>query len=520
MPSFLRLHLEFREWKELFFRGTRAITYIVLALAVVPGAQGAPVHLVEEPPVKIVAVSSNITLVDFGRVAFGNLRITPPAHATGRITVHFGEAMQNGRINRKPPGSVRYARVEAVLDGVQPLVLAPPANQRNTLQPAAVLTPPEWGVVLPFRYVEIEGWPGDLQPDQLRRRAAYASNWDDEASAFHCSDEMLNRIWDLCKYSIKATTFASVYVDGDRERISYEADAYLDQLGQYYADGHTQMARDTFDRLLTHPTWPTEWASHMIFMAYADWMETGETNWLAPRYEALKSKLQMDRVGAGLFTSSPANIKSGDVVDWPTGERDGFVFTRVNTVENAFHLRALVLMADLARALGQNDDAKEFSARERAARAVFQEKLFDSVRGLYRDGEGTDHDSLHASLFPLAFGLVPAERRARVAQWLGARGMKCSVYAAQYLLEGLFENDEATQAIALMTATGDRSWRHMVESGTTITWEAWDQRYKSNQDWTHAWARRPQTCCHDSSSESSRWLPAGNARKSVRIPAR
>lgn len=28
-------------------------------------------------------------------------------------------------------------------------------------------------------------------------------------------------------------------------------------------------------------------------------------------------------------------------------------------------------------------------------------------------------------------------------------------------------------------------------SGTTITWEAWDQRYKPNQDWNHAWGAAP-----------------------------
>jgi hypothetical protein len=141
--------------------------------------------------------------------------------------------------------------------------------------------------------------------------------------------------------------------------------------------------------------------------------------------------------------------------------------------------------------LNQTTDADDYAARERTALAAFQEKLFDSARGLYRDGEGTDHCSLHANLFPLAFGLAPAEHRERIAHWLGERGMKCSVYAAQYLLEGLFENGESTQAVALMTAPGDRSWRHMLESGTTITWEAWDQRYKENQDWNHAWGAAP-----------------------------
>ena len=93
--------------------------------------------------------------------------------------------------------------------------------------------------------------------------------------------------------------------------------------------------------------------------------------------------------------------------------------------------------------------------------------------------------------FRLAFGLVPADQRPQVARWLVSRGMAGSVYAAQYLLEGLFENDEAAAALALITAPGDRSWRHMVDSGATITWEAWDQKYKPNQDWNHAWGAAP-----------------------------
>ena len=106
--------------------------------------------------------------------------------------------------------------------------------------------------------MEIEGWPGELRPDQIVRRAAFASNWDDDAASFESSDEMLNRVWELCRYSIKATTFAGVYVDGDRERIPYEADAYLNQISHYSADHDIQIARRTFDYLMKHGTWPTE----------------------------------------------------------------------------------------------------------------------------------------------------------------------------------------------------------------------------------------------------------------------
>ncbi len=467
---------------------------------------GAPVHLVDEAPVEIKTVAPGVLLVDFGRVAFGNLRLLPPADANGTLTVHFGEALVGDRINRKPPGTVRYAHTTATLAGAKPVVAAPPPDARNTRQlkgdekpdaygqftPPAVLTPADWGVVLPFRWVEIEGWSGELRPAHLRRQSAFATTWDDAAAAFHCSDEMMNRIWELSRYSIKATTFAGVYVDGDRERIPYEADAYLNQLSHYAVDRDGQMARDTFDWLMLHPTWPTEWASHLIFMVHADWMQTGDTAWLAPRYPALKAKLLLDRARAdGLLTSNAAQIKKGDLVDWPPAERDGFVFKPVNTVVNAFHLRSLALMADLARALGRDADAAEYTRRERATRAVFQEKLFDSAQGLYRDGEGTDHTSQHANLFPLAFGLVPAAHEASVTRWVAGRGMACSVYAAQYLFEGLFEHDAGRAALALVTAPNDRSWRHMVESGTTISWEAWDQKYKPNQDWNHAWGAAP-----------------------------
>jgi hypothetical protein len=462
-----------------------------VALMVAVGS-AAPVHLVDEAPVRISQVSPGVVLVDFGRVAFGNLRLTPPAGVNQEITVHFGEASAKGRVNRKPPGSVRYATAKLALSGGAPVVAAPPADKRNTQQPAAVLTPKEWGVVLPFRWVEIEGWPGELKPGDIKRQAAFAATWDDNAASFSSSDKTLDSIWELCRYSIKATTFAGVYVDGDRERIPYEADAYLNQLSHYATDHDVRMARDTFDRLMKHPTWPTEWASHMVFMAHADWMQTGDTEWLASRYEALKPKLLLERArGDGLLVSNAAQVKRDDIVDWPAAERDGYVFKPVNTVVNAFHLRSLTLMADLAEALGKEADAADYRSREAATRKAFQEKLFDAQRGVYRDGEGTDHASQHANLFPLAFGMVPEEHRPRVTSWVAERGMACSVYAAQYLLEGLFENDAGNAALGLITAAGDRSWKHMVESGTTITWEAWDQKYKPNQDWNHAWGAAP-----------------------------
>lgn len=473
------------------------IRIFITSLALVVSALAAPVQLVDEAPVSIKRINSNIILVDFGRVSFGNIQLTPPVDMSGTVTVHFGEDFKNGRINRLPLGTVRYAIAEARFNGTDKITVAPPADERNTQNdrpntPPAVRTPPECGVVLPFRWLEIEGWQGEMLPQSIIRKSAFASTWDDASASFESSDEMLNRIWELCRYSIKATTFAGVYVDGDRERIPYEADAYLNQLSHYFTDRDIAMARDTFDHLMKHPTWPTEWAFHMIFMAHADYMHTGDVEWLASRYESLKPKLLLERARAdGLLVSNAAQVKKNDIVDWPQGERDGYKHKPVNTVVNAFHIRSLQMMADLAKAAGKGGEAAKYASMAAKAHQSFQKVLFVPGKGAYRDGHGTEHMSQHASLFPLAFGLVPVEYQGAVVDHVQKRGMACSVYAAQYLMDGLFSCGAGNRALELIAAPTDRSWRHMVDSGATITWEAWDHKYKPNQDWNHAWGAAP-----------------------------
>lgn len=478
------------------------LAFLVVSVLGTLTVKAAPTHLVDEKPITISQVSSDVILVDFGWVAFGNIRLMPSAEAEGEITVHFGEDFVDGRINREPKGTVRYNTASVTLYGDKAVVAAPPVDKRNTelvstmryYHPPAILTPPEWGVIFPFRWVEIEGWKGELTADQIVRQAAFASTWNDDAATFESSDALLNRIWELCRYSIKATTFAGVYVDGDRERIPYEADAYLNQLSHYYTDDDKEMARDTINYLLLDGigTWPTEWAPHMVFMVFADWMHTGDLGWMSGRYQALKSKLLLHRKGEDhLIFSEEIDMKRTDIVDWPKNERDGYVFTPRNTVVNAFYLKALSQMAEMARIIGFEEEAKQYEADLEAGYTEFQKLLFDEVKGLYLDGIDTDHSSSHANLFPLAFGLVPEANREAMAEWLAARGMRCSVYAAQYLMEALFENGSDAEALDLILADNDRSWKHMVESGTTITWEAWDLKYKPNQDWNHAWGAAP-----------------------------
>jgi hypothetical protein len=330
------------------------------------------------------------------------------------------------------------------------------------------------------------------------RQIAVNYPFDDAQSSFASSDERLGRIYEFCKYSVKATSFAGVYVDGDRERIPYEADAYLNQLSHYCTDREFTLARYSHEYLMQHPTWPTEWKQHSVMMAWTDWMYTGNAESLERCYDALKTKKLLascarEKDGLLVTGGSEAPMASGlrDITDWPVGERDGFEFKPVNAVVNAFYCLNLRQMADIADALGKKADAEEFRAKAERATLSFQACFYDAARGRYVDGEGSAHTSLHANMLPLAFGLVPAAERARVAAFVASRDMACSVYGAQYLLEALFEAGLDEQALTLLTRSDTRGWLNMMRSGSTIALEAWDIKLKPNLDWNHAWGAAP-----------------------------
>ena len=50
---------------------------------------------------------------------------------------------------------------------------------------------------------------------------------------------------------------------------------------------------------------------------------------------------------------------------------------------------------------------------------------------------------------------------------------------------------EGDYALHLLTKDDIRSWRNMIRAGATITFEAWDNSFKPNQDWNHAWGAAP-----------------------------
>lgn len=446
-----------------------------------------PQEVVTISPKSVHSFSDGSWLIDFGRDAFGWLELTVDNPPPGRVmTLRVGEALKDGRVDMEPGGSIRAEEFSLTLEKDRTHYRIEMKPGALNLRPEAIKIPAEFGIVMPFRYVEITGLP-ETAPSVVQKRLQY--HFDEQVAAFRSSSTDLNTVWSFCRYSMLATSFAGYYVDGDRERIPYEADVTINQLSHYAVDREFSLARRSHEYLLHTPTWPTEWKQHSVIIAWQDYEATGDARSLARNYSILRDeKMHLNCARPdGLLDTHELR----DIVDWPLPERDNYEFVPVNTVVNAFHYRTLILMARIARALGKDTDAADWEARAAIVYRVFNERLFDITQGLYTDGEGSLHASLHANLFALAFGLVPEERKEVVVMYLKSRGMACSVYPAQFLLEALFEAREADYAIGLMTSHDLRSWLNMLAKGATITMEAWDQTFKPNQDWNHAWGAAP-----------------------------
>ena len=469
-------------------------------------------------PKRIIKLSDDSYFIDFGKDAFGTLILKLEPKVNDTIIVHLGEKLSGAnQIDRNPGGTIRYQKVLLpIKPGKTSYILVLPEDKRNT-GPSAIRLPDSVGVITPFRYCELENFHFDLESASIRQKT-YNYFFDDSMSSFTSSDTILNKIWDICKYSIKATSFAGLYIDGDRERIPYEADAFINQLGHYYADREYSLARLTNEYFINHPSWPTEWILQTVPMFYNDYMYTGNPESVKKYWEELKYKtLFLLAREDGLISSincsndimkklgfSNANERIRDIVDWPpsqkdtdwklateAGERDGYEMVKINTVVNAFYYHGLKLISELAGVLGKKEDSVYFQKLASGVIKTFNDKLLDKTSGIYVDGESSLHSSLHANMMALAFGLVPEEYKKTVIEFIKSRGMACSVYGAQYLLEALYNEGEEDYAFSLLTAESDRSWWNMIKTGSTITMEAWDMKYKPNSDWNHAWGAAP-----------------------------
>ena len=311
-------------------------------------------------------------------------------------------------------------------------------------------TPAEFGgEVAVFRYVEINHYYG---PATVRRIEFY-NDAPEDAAHFESSDDKLNQIWEFCKYSLLATSIFPCYLDGERERMPYEGDAYITQLGHFCCSNDYAIAENTIDHFIANGkfTWPTEWLLLTPALVRDFGLYSGKSDALTRWLPHLPQKAlpDMRRQDGLLVPKAPVR----DIVDWPEEARDGYEFGDTNFVPNAYRHDALKILAELT------DDNSYLIEAQQVRETLRKTMLKD---GLFVDNPASAHTSLHTALFALRFGLVEADEVAAHQAVLRAKGMACSVYGAQFLLEACFMNVLDDLGMRLLTDDGAHSWFNMM----------------------------------------------------------
>ena len=427
--------------------------------------------------------SNAAVLFDFGKTAYSQLEIELEANLEQTISVVLGEELKDGWLTLVPNAFRTFQMFTLVLKKGRHTykIEIPEYYPAYGKERPFFETPKECGgEILPFRYVQIGHFYGEIT---CRRTSFYADIYDNEAS-FICADYWMANLWDFCRYSLKATSIFPCFLDGERERMPYEADTYIAMLTYLVSSAHSKIAMDTLDYFMTNGqhTWPTEWHLFVPFLVKQYMLYTGDMEsvkrWLPYLPEKL---LPRHRNQDGLIVQQKNTIVR-DIVDWPELDRDNYEFGSPNFVPNA-------MLVASARTVAELTGDVSFSEYADKVRSVLRATMLKD--GLFVDNPESNHTSLHTAIFALAFNIAEKEDAPALLDFIRGKGMACSVYAAQFLLDACFQAGAEQYAIDLMRSEEKRSWMNMIRRGSTISMEAWDDEFKTNQDWNHAWGAAP-----------------------------
>lgn len=446
------------------------------------------------------------SLITLDKEIVGGLRLTLPAStmASGTVlTVKFGEELKDGHVKDMNTGN-NYTEYWTLTDGEQVIE--------------------SFGMKC-FRYVEISNLPLELSTDDVVG-VAYRQAFDETESSFTSSDELLNSIYALTKYSMQATN-QDIYTDSQsRERADNNSgDVYINLKTSHVVSNDYTLALHTVDYISDTDTSIMEYNVISIMCAWELYMYTGDFTLIEKNYDDFirkfggwNQKLRLDANGLYYVNYSDwaTRYECVDVlIDWFPMERDNYntMDSYYNTVVNTYQYKALTTLVDMAELLGKTDDAESYRTKAEALKSAIKKYFYDGDTGLFYDGITEDDTpvnsrnnggsldggkkSVPATLYPLLFGIIDKESAeyAEAVKAVADCGITGSVYGAQFLWELLYDAELGDEAYSLLvkkcnhTTDNDmRSYDHMINClGATITTEAWDVTHKNNMTFSHPW---------------------------------
>lgn len=434
-----------------------------------------PVAVIDEvPAVEIIRREDGAQIVDFGQNVVGWVRLRVRGERGTRILLRHAEMLD--RTTDAGPvlytDSLRDARCtdEFVLAG-------DPGGE--TFEPRFT--------VHGFRFCEVLGYPGRLQPDDVTAVVAHAAM--ERTGTFECSDPRLNRLHENIVWSQRGNFLALPTDCPNRdERMGWTGDmqvfAATAAFGFDIRGFMRKWLRDVRDAQLANGA-VTHVAPDMFTRTGVSEDDAGgAAGWgdvivvvphvLARVYGDRRSiEENLDAIGAWLEYCRSTSV---DYIRPATGFGDWLAVTETprDLVATAFFAHCAALSADLAQRAGRPDLAQRWRTLHGEVRDAFRRRWIRGG-GVVLPGTQTAYLlALHFGLFDDAERNVAAQRlvaEIRFRHWHLTTGF----LGTPYLLPVLSACGHDDVAIRLLTQTSYPSWLYQVVHGDATTiWERWD----------------------------------------------
>ncbi|ROR72405.1 glycoside hydrolase family 78 protein [Bogoriella caseilytica] len=442
---------------------------------------GPPVRCTQElTPIEVVETPSGHQVLDFGQNFTGRVRIRVQGPAGAVVTLRTAEVLQDGEIYTRP---LRDAR----------------STDRYIL--AGRSTGEEWEPRFTFhgfRYVEVDGWPGDLHAaiaagDIVGR--VYHTDLQ-RIGWFECSDPLVNQLHDNIVWGMRGN-FLDIPTDCPQrdERVGWTGDiqvfaptaSFLYDVCGMLAGWLQDVEREQLPdgtvpwyvpvipaRQRWTPLRPgAAWGDVATFTPLTLHERFGDSGILDRQFESARRWVDLlDRL-AGEDHLWDTGFQLGDWLDPAAPPQDpADAQTDRYLVATAYFAASARNVAVMARILGR-EEAAHYSALAEAVRLAFVGKY---VRP---DGRMAS-DAQTAYALALRFNLLPQEQRAaagrRLAELVRESGNRIATgfVGTPLVSDALTDTGEIEVAYDLLLERECPSWLYQVLQGATTVWERWD----------------------------------------------
>ena len=389
------------------------------------------------------SIATNGTLYDFGKETFGYLKIKG---LQGTVHIYYGES-------REEALDKEHCETLDVLTSCRDLVV--------THSKA-------------FRYVYIEK-NGGTTYDEVTMDYEFAPYDQLHSGSFRCSDEEINKIWDVAAYTMDLTT-REFFMDGiKRDRWTWSGDAIQSYLMNYYLRFDTECVKRTIrqlrgkDPVTAHVNTIMDYTFYWFKSILDYYQYTGDVDFVREMWPRMVTL--MDYVEGRLNVDGMAEGQSDDwiFVDWvdfPMHKRGTLCF------EQILLMKAMETMALCAKLLGINKS--DYRVKSEELRNKIKQTFWNyDLKAYYHaieDGQMNRQITKFPNMFAILYGLAYEEERCEIMKSVMLNPDIPAIttpYMRFYELETLCLDGLQTQVLQEMRDY----WGGMLREGATSFWE-------------------------------------------------